>query len=301
MLTFQREQTSCIFLKDYIDFGFVDLDDKFYIEKCFEYCYIHVEGFNIGILALYRSPSGSLDAFLNTLEGILTHLGRNKQLALAGDFNVRLGTAAVATSKLQDILNSFNLEQTTNQPTRGLNCLDNIFLDSKLELKSANVCELGFSDHRGQLISFLNVNIPEHQTETKVACRPITQAGLTLFYDIVCKKNWNFVNNLNISVNEKFNIFINSMEEAYLQAFPERYIRIRAPHLQSKWFNRDLKNLRDHLIFLRELHNQYKLPNFKSIYKEFRGRYKSEIRKAKIRANDSKFYKSEPSNVEHHK
>ncbi|KAG5881723.1 hypothetical protein JTB14_037939 [Gonioctena quinquepunctata] len=67
-------------------------------------------------------------------DSVLNQLGTAKQVILAGDFNINL--CNVDSSKLQDILNSANLKQAIYRPTRGNNCIDNIFLDSEILLQT---------------------------------------------------------------------------------------------------------------------------------------------------------------------
>ncbi|KAG5858507.1 hypothetical protein JTB14_030958 [Gonioctena quinquepunctata] len=123
----------CIFIKDSISFSTIHFGFNLNVEKCIQYCCVCLKDFNINILALYHSSSGPLDTFLGSLDAVLDQIA--KQVISAGDFNINL--CNVDSSKLQDILNSANLKQTIYQPTRGNNCIDNIFLDSEILLHMA--------------------------------------------------------------------------------------------------------------------------------------------------------------------
>lgn len=223
-----RTQTTgggtCIYVKDSVSFNTVNLGIGFNVEKCIEYCYVCLSEFGINVLTLYRSPSGPLDTFLASLDAVLNRLGTGKQVILAGDFNIDL--CNMGPSGLRDILNSANLQQTIYQPTRGKNCIDNIFVDSEMVFRLATVCEMGFSDHKGQLVT-VSVNKTD-ETEIKKTCRPITQRGKNLFYNIISGVSWDFVNERSMNVDERFSVFMSILENAYMESFPEKEYKVKS-------------------------------------------------------------------------
>lgn len=110
------------------------INDIFLIDLCIEYCCLN--DFNLIVLALYHSPSGPFDIFLDSLEGLLGTLNPNKQVLVAGDFNVDFRVNNTCACKLQGVFGGFNLAKTINESTRGKNCLDNVFLDPEVPLDS---------------------------------------------------------------------------------------------------------------------------------------------------------------------
>lgn len=90
-------------------------------------------------------------------------------------------------------------------------------MDSELESCSAGVHDLGFSDHRGQIVELECMDRSTTIKTDNIAYRPLTQNGMNLFYSKVSEIQWNFVNENGPSVEEKFSKFIGLLEESWLQ------------------------------------------------------------------------------------
>nr|CAI5847843.1 unnamed protein product [Callosobruchus analis] len=237
------------------------------------------------ILSIYRSPSGCFGTFLESIEKILTGLKDSREIILAGDFNIHFNTTDTKAEQLGDLLNSFGLVQTVHEPTRGLTCLDNIFISTSIELCHCKVIDLDMSDHRGQQIS-LNVYTDADLMVSKTF-RPITEQGQFAFYHILAGETWNFINDRTISPNQKSYRFVQVLEQAYISSFPEKTYRIRSGQSNTVlWFSERIKNMRENLSFLRYLKNQYNIiSNIE--YNRYKANYKKQIREAKVTANDN--------------
>lgn len=265
----------------------ISFETDFNVSKCIEYCCTNVKSFNLCILAIYRSPSGHFGTFLSAVEGIMSELGARGEIVLAGDFNVRFGTAELETTQLCDMLNSFGLIQTIHEATREQACLDNVFLSPDVEVIATHVIDMDVSDHKSQLVDFSINRDRERLRMAGKVCRPVTQRGLFVFHTVLDSVEWAFVQTNDVNVDQKFEMFMGILEGAYLKSFPEKTYRVRSDHSNNiNWFNDDLRNMREHLRFLRELSEQYNLINDRHI-NEFRALYRDEIRKAKINSNDN--------------
>nr|CAI5822018.1 unnamed protein product [Callosobruchus analis] len=63
------------------------------IEKCFEFCSVFINSFNTHVVAVYRSPSGNFDTFLESVVNILSDMNHSAELIFVGDFNIKFNTA----------------------------------------------------------------------------------------------------------------------------------------------------------------------------------------------------------------
>lgn len=124
-------------------------------------------------------------------------------------------------------------------------------------------------------------------TEEKKVCRPITERGLYTFYSTVNSFSWLFVDQDDVTVDQKFDNFLNMLEMAYLQSFPERtYLVCSDQSNNISWFNDTLRGMRETLGFLSDHYqrsgselSRFELNNFKNTYKKA-------IKDAKVSAND---------------
>ena len=206
---------------DNLDILTGNLNDN--IEKCFEYCKVHITDFNLIIVALYRPPSGHFDTFVDALEGVLSRMS-GKRLIFAGDFNIKFGSSDTQETRLLDITLSFGLKPTIFEATRGPSCLDNIFLDCDIALNFAKVANINLSDHQEQMVGspFPLRNSGLGRKIEKKVYRPITQKGKNLFHNFLGGLSWDFIDGLDLNVNLKFEIFMNTLHNAYLECFHEK-------------------------------------------------------------------------------
>nr|CAI5818495.1 unnamed protein product [Callosobruchus analis] len=242
---------------------------------------------------MYHAPSGNFDTFLDCLEGVLDQICLSKATIIAGDFNVDFKSTNSRLQVVNDILSCFNLVQTIYEPTRGKNVIDNIFVDSGISLLSSRVKDTGLSDHGSQYVHLMLEDRQSATVENKIMYRPVTQQGMNLFFNRVSAVEWNFINDNSMSVDRRFNKFINILEEAYLESFPEKRYKVGSDKGEEVgWFDEHLKNMRDHLTFLEELRKQYNQPDLVQVCSMFRKQYKLAIAKAKMKANGNKIKKS---------
>lgn len=148
----------------------VFVHNKFVTRKCdvsqfckefhFEASAAFLDVEKIIIVTIYHSPSGDPYQFLNSLESLLmyiTHL-KNYNIVIGGDFNINFDvTKNSKTSKdLLNLFRQYNFYHHNNKPTRGNNCLDNVFISThNLIISSVTTFLFPFSDHDGILVQTL--------------------------------------------------------------------------------------------------------------------------------------------------
>ncbi|XP_052755871.1 uncharacterized protein LOC128201816 [Galleria mellonella] len=99
------------------------------------------------VLGIYRSPSfRNIDNFCNSLESYIVNNSRDSEVMLIGDLNVDILKNGDDVTKYLCLTASFGLKPAINVPTRGVACLDHIFLGSKVTGVGA-VCKTSITDH----------------------------------------------------------------------------------------------------------------------------------------------------------
>jgi hypothetical protein len=126
-----------------------------------EACAITVKVYNIEIciLAIYRSPPGDYEFFLEKFEMILCKLSKLKvkKIVICVDFKINYRENNSKKIKMEDILTLYNLKSIVTFPTRvgptSATIIDNIFIDEQqfndyVVFPIAN----GLSDHEAQVL-----------------------------------------------------------------------------------------------------------------------------------------------------
>lgn len=79
---------------------------------------------------MYRSPSGNFEKFLSILIEVWRILiCKNATLLIGGDFYVIYNYNGDKSSRLCDLLRSYELHKIVNCPTKDENCIDNVFIN----------------------------------------------------------------------------------------------------------------------------------------------------------------------------
>lgn len=121
----------------------------------------------ISILCVYRSRVPSpLEGFLGSLESaIANHISDKIPLIIAGDLNVNIMNSTDNTQSLQYqcFMAEYGLRAAINQPTRGLACLDHIYLNSQYSQSAIGIiCKTDITDHH---MIMLGMNIKKTKFE----------------------------------------------------------------------------------------------------------------------------------------
>ena len=110
----------CILIYKSIEHQPIDLSNFCY-EKTLEICAVKLqfESLKLIIFCVYRAPTGNLERFFSLMEKILNHLLQPKlTFLICGDLNINLLTKSNDASKLLTLMNTFNLTQVVDFPTR---------------------------------------------------------------------------------------------------------------------------------------------------------------------------------------
>nr|CAI5820478.1 unnamed protein product [Callosobruchus analis] len=153
------------------------------IEKQCEISCCYFKNYDLHVISIYRSPSIVISesedhfTFLRILDDALSHLS-NKNIIIAGDFNIKFGTNSRYCSAILDLLSTFGFQQMITENTRNDHCIDNIFINFNITSCIATVESKFCSDHLGQKIIFQPPKtLPV--SSAKIVCRPITEYVIT--------------------------------------------------------------------------------------------------------------------------
>jgi hypothetical protein len=133
-----------------------------------------LQGKEMYLLTIYRSPSGNFTNFINQLENIVHSLYNPKNdLIICRDMNVNFLEESSRVKQLNALLKTFNLVTVVTFPTRicghTSTSIDNVFIDTtRFNNFIVSPINNGLSDHEGQVLTIVLhfTLIREHQTYT---------------------------------------------------------------------------------------------------------------------------------------
>lgn len=241
--------------------------------------------FNTVVITTYRSPNADLSVYIRHLSGALSRVcGKtNKYVVLNGDFNVKFSASDREAALLEDTLLSFNLFRTISEPTRGRNCLDNIFVNF-LEIDSVKfnsyVTDPKLSDHSAVVIDAIFQNLKSGPGK-RVVTRPINDATLYNFYKLVEGVDFNFVSDGRFSTGEISELFVGALVDCVNAAFPQCRSVIRNTGRGANWYNSEHRHMKDTLDFLTEIHNASPNREIKLLINRQRAAYRKALSQSK--------------------
>ena len=202
--------------KNNLHFANINMD-KYSKEMDIEICAIkihtHKTSCAIVIVTVYRSPTGGVTYFLNTLETAIDQLYNNTaNIIICGDFNINYLSDNKKKQKLNSLLTSYSLYSIIDFPTRTNNttstAIDNIFIN-KFKHWNYKIYSLinGLSDHDAKILSLPDTSISNNGNEL-YTYREINAHLLNEFQMNLSHEAWeNVFNNNDKDTNTTFNNF----------------------------------------------------------------------------------------------
>ncbi|XP_045480431.1 uncharacterized protein LOC123684919 [Harmonia axyridis] len=250
-----------------------------------EVCAIQSTQLKTLIIAVYRSPLGNFNVFLDVIASILELINCcDFHVFVLGDFNINFLRDSTNKSAIVDLFSSYGLHGIVSSATRGSACLDNIF--TNVDDCRGCVIDLGFSDHLGIETEFV-CDVGTRGVGEVTVCRPLTRVGMDTLKYLVRDICWDFIWDTNIGTESKFDMFVTFIKNCVDLSFPPKTYKHSVNSLPISWFSNDLKNMRERLIFYRDLVEVYKTPNAKKIVSDYQKLYRREIKIAKKQYNDN--------------
>ena len=110
----------CTFTNKNLAYQSMDVN-QFCCEKTLEICAVklHLKPFKLIIFCIYRATTGDLKQFYTLMENILNHfLKPTVTFLICGDLNINLLAKSNEAIKLLTLMNTYNLMQVVDFPTR---------------------------------------------------------------------------------------------------------------------------------------------------------------------------------------
>jgi hypothetical protein len=217
---------------------------QFCHKKTLEICAVklHLKTTKLIVLCIYRAPAGNLNQFYDTLENILNHfLQTHVTFLICGDLNINLFSKHNDALKLLTLMNTFNLTQVVDFPTRINNnngkLIDIIFVDTLLYDKiQVNPFINGLSDHDAQIIYLQNSNTGLQQRVSKIKCRLINEQTIKHFQALLEDETWDTVYKSTCTNVQQISRYFLRYYEA---SFPTFYTNHRSNH--NNWVTKGIK------------------------------------------------------------
>lgn len=256
------------------------------------------------VLSVYRTPNSNFNTFVDCLEKLLLYISTcrsHKYFAVCGDFNVDISkTHKSEVQYFLNILRSYNLYYTNEQPTRNKAVLDNIFTNVvkdnyKLTILSQDI----ISDHAGIWVNFSFPFIEQKESlrnhSSKVNKRLISPDRLSNFKECLSNSVWDCIYDKNNDVHTTCSNFLNVLTYYFNIHCPKVLVKCKDErYKQSKnWYTPELKNMRSYLLFLYDKWKNNLSLCDKVIFKNFKKIYNKAVWNAKLTANDKLLAKSQ--------
>ena len=237
------------------------------------------------VAGLYRSPSGCINTFCDKFDLLLKFLFSKKQkFILIGDININvLDHTDPKTQRLRDILDSFNLNWSVNEPTRvtatSSTAIDNVI--TNISNTSVHVFNPAISDHFAQEV-VANGCRPKPEPPVFKFRRALKPHNIHQLNRCLEDENWHFLNQIE-SADEQFKAFYNCLTFYLDIACPLRRVKETSdsrPHRKT-WITRGILVSREKLKFYHSIFIKSNDDNFRTFYKNYKRIYKKVIRAAK--------------------
>ena len=240
-----RGRGACILINKALSYSTIELN-QYCHDKTLEMCTIklHLKSFKLIVLCVYRAPTGDINLFFKQLEMILSKIIQSHgTLVVCGDLNINFLKNSNAASELLSLMNSRNLTQAANFPTRKTNnegtLIDVIFIDTtKYDQIQIKPIINGLSDHDAQIIYLNKINSKSQPKFPKKKVRTLNEHTISHCLSYLKEESWNQIYNISF-INGKFNSFHDTLLRHYETSFPDMYMQ-RGP-MKNNWITKGIK------------------------------------------------------------
>ena len=236
------------------------------------------------ILTVYRSPASCVKYFLSKLHDTLLSLyDINKQIILTGDFNIDLLQPSKEVEELSRVIKCFGLKFNIFTPTRitdsSATCIDNVISDIKF--KSVHCDEPGLSDHKAQLVTFVNSSKSKVNNKFFVTIkRELSNENIARLRNNLANEMWGEVFKVNDTTLDRYNIFRDIFQYHVNTACPQIKSKIFL-NKKNKWISSGIRKSAETLKQLRKDDTNYKNKEFRKYFQIYKRTYRRVIRAAK--------------------
>lgn len=259
------------------------------IVKDFEYACATttIQGKKTLYISMYRSPCGNIKIFLSQLELLLKQaINKYVYVYLGGDFNIDLLTNDATSKQLLDLLGSYNLTQTVDEPSRisagSATLIDNIFTN----FTSTPISVLQVTDLSDHLAIILILPYYHSGKEDKfIIKRMYSDQNKIKFYELLSNSDWGNVY-IATTANKKYNEFFKIISVSFELAFPLKKIKLQNKDNKS-WVTPEIINESERLKAIHWLYSLTGNEEIKQRYSALKNYHKKTIVEAKKSHNQN--------------
>ena len=212
---------------------------------------------SIEIIGIYRPPEPTLiEPFIHKLDSILNDIDINKNIILAGDFNICSLRSDSNSTKLLDLMRSYSFIPHIHIPTRpnphgNDSLIDQIWSNFGYNFDAGVFDDIKISDH---LLNFVFLPIKNEYKKVKIRFRNHSDECINLMIDRLTNFSMFFpLLTANKDFNAKFNTFLDELDRIYKKSCPILTKVLTENKIKKPWINREiqLKIKRKHYLFQR--------------------------------------------------
>jgi hypothetical protein len=166
------------------------------------------------VIAIYRSPAGNIEVFLEELNECLKSVGTSDNVALVGDLNINIINNSNVTNEYMNIMsiNGFKsyINKTTRENMASESCIDHIFLkNSSFDPNNIRgiIFKTSITDHYSTGLILKTIETKRRNTKTMY----IESINFNALSSELESDNWDDVIDPNKNANESTKTFINRL------------------------------------------------------------------------------------------
>ncbi|XP_065672061.1 uncharacterized protein LOC136089894 [Hydra vulgaris] len=291
----------CMFIKNSLLFKFnsnLNSITNDYESLCVEI--INKASKNIVVHALYRPPSGNINAFKDHIKNLIENkLNLNKSVYFVGDINLNNLDYDVnkQTNKFFNFIFQSGYIPIINKPTRvtsgSATSIDQIITNEFINTKiKTGIFKTDISDHFPIFI-ISNKCIQPDAYKKKVTTRIINDTSIKYFHYLISCVNWNETLK-NQNANEAYDIFLTEFLTHYNEAFPKITKLVKSKTLLNPWITNGIpksskikQRLYCKFLKKRTLVNETTYKSYKRLFESVLKRSKKNYYSEKLKKNNS--------------
>lgn len=246
------------------------------------------------IITVYRPPNGDLKIFFTNITLALNiAITKADHIILCGDINIDSSKGSTDTKILFDLFQSFELQSTTNEPTRVFTNVNGYTSSSTIDYLITNIpkseydCKLtdsNIADHLAHVLKFNISHIPNALNGNKkcIKKRDVCESNMQNLIYSLSLENWDCI--YEYDLNEAFNQFINCINWHLDISCPVKSFKVcnNGTNDYKGWVTPDIIQAGTELKNLHWLSNNLNCQNTKLLYNNKKQLYKKNIKQAKI-------------------
>jgi Endonuclease-reverse transcriptase len=205
---------------------------------------------NTIVVNMYRALSGNREIFMETIAKILGVVSMKKgRTIIGGDINIDIISGGSTRNRLFDLLSANGFSSNIKEPTRitrtSQTCIDNVFTNGNNDNISAEVIDLGLSDHCAIVVNHYEQEEQPATQNKYINKRFFSDLNKKEFNNILSEIKWDEALKTG-PIDEMMKNFLDIFLECFNTSFPKKMRkrgRLNKEPLGVEWYTADLKKL----------------------------------------------------------